>query len=118
DWFDPDRENLPASYGHSIVGVLWAGGLVYGTYFSGAAQHIHGIQWLPMSPVLHYLAENPKYAAADYALMQKETKTQEEADYGPDWANVALAYAQLFDPDYVARKFDKYWDAGHDLARK
>lgn len=36
----------------------------------------------------------------------------DESDYGADWANYALSYQQIYDPAYVAKRFDEYWVAG------
>ena len=49
--------------------------------------------------------------------MLDEAKTTEVSSFGPDWANVALSYQQLYDPDAAARTFDRYWDANEKLAR-
>jgi endoglucanase Acf2 len=53
-WFDKDAQVLPENYNHDVVGILWNGGYVYGTYFSDNPVHIYGIQWLPVAPGFDY----------------------------------------------------------------
>ncbi len=115
-WFDVDKQNLNASYGHSMVGIVFDGGVNYGTWFSGDPIHIHGIQWLPWSPIMNYMAEYPAYLKADYDIMKAEQKVKhptdiDESEYGSDWANVALVYEQMYDPAYTAKRMDEYWAA-------
>ncbi|WP_189663226.1 MULTISPECIES: glycosyl hydrolase [unclassified Polaribacter] len=105
-WFDWDQENLPEAYNHTMVGILWNGGYSYGTYFSASPVHIHGIQYLPVNPGFKYLAENKIWAAKEYSDMMSETLAIDghtrEIDFGDDWAQVALGFRLLFDPEYVS----------------
>lgn len=122
-WYDVDDENIPAVFNHSMIGVVFDGGMLYGTWFSNAPLHIHGIQWLPYSPILNYMAEYLDYMEADYNLMQAEQIIHtpshlEEADYGADWANVALCIKQMFNPSETASQFDEYWDAPNGSPKK
>jgi hypothetical protein len=114
-WFDVDHQNLPSTYPHSFVGVVYDGGMNYGTFFSGKPIHIHGIQWLPWAPIMNHMAEYPNYLKADYDLMKAEEQTRfgvsDESDFGADWANVALCYEQMYDSAYATKRFDEYWSA-------
>ncbi|WP_194767850.1 glycosyl hydrolase [Tamlana sp. I1] len=105
-WFDWDQETLPEAYSHDMVGILWNGGYSYGTYFSGSPVHIHGIQYLPVAPGFKYLAENKTWAAKEYSDMMSESMAIDghtrEIDFGDDWAQVALGFRLLFDPEYVS----------------
>ena len=75
-WFDLHGDILPPEYKHPIVGVLWSGGQVYGTYFSGDPGWIYGIQCLPQSPGLDYLVRDPQFAAKAFrtALAARKAK--------------------------------------------
>ncbi|WP_115717163.1 glycosyl hydrolase [Gallaecimonas mangrovi] len=111
-WFDWDHQNLPASYQHSMVGILWAGGYSYGTYFGASPVYIHGIQYLPINPGFRYLARNPTWAASEYNALLTEANEVDgfssEADFGSDWAQVALGFELLFNPSDVTAKLADY----------
>lgn len=114
-WLDVDDENIPATFPHSMVGIVFENGMSYGTWFSARPIHIHGIQWLPWSPVFNHLAKYPAYLQQDYAIMKAEEQTtqgaSDESNFGADWGNVALAYEQMYNPAYVAQRLDEYWAA-------
>jgi hypothetical protein len=40
---------------------------------------------------------------------------QTESDWHSGLGNVALSYAQLFDPDYAAKRLDELWAANSDV---
>jgi hypothetical protein len=120
-WFDRDRKNLPRgetwrfpySSNTSTDGIGWW------TWFSGDPFWMHSIQWLPMSPLLRYLGEDPAFARWDYETMWKskavggwESNLGNEAGVG----NVTLSYLNLFDPDEAARIFDDLWDKNRGTA--
>jgi endoglucanase Acf2 len=114
-WLDVDNQNLPATFPHPFVGIVFDGGMSYGTWFSARPIHIHGIQWLPWAPYMNHMMKYPAYLQTDYALMKSEEQTQygvsDESNFGADWANVALSYQQMFNPAYTAQRFDQYWAA-------
>jgi endoglucanase Acf2 len=116
-WFDWDHENLPPSYGHSIGGIIYDGGIVYGTFFSGAPRHIHGIQYLPWGPFMNYAVKNKTFHQQEYNTLLAEEGNRDESTYGADWANVALCFAQMSNPDYVAQKFHNYYVNDSAVAR-
>jgi len=49
-WFNIHGDTFPKSYNKPIAGMIWSGGQVYGTWFSGDPAWIYGIQWLPWNP--------------------------------------------------------------------
>ncbi|MBN1268560.1 MAG: hypothetical protein JXB04_03155, partial [Kiritimatiellae bacterium] len=61
-WFNRHGDVFPAAYPRDVVGILFGNGQAYATYFSGDPAWIYGIQWLPISPFLLYLAEDPAFA--------------------------------------------------------
>jgi len=119
-WFDVYATNHPAAYRHSVTGILFGNGQAYATYFSGDPAWIHGIQWLPMTPLLSYLARNPKFARQDFANMISERKAKEgRADIGSlgtGLGNVALSFAAQFDPDWAAAQMDELWAGNNSVA--
>jgi endoglucanase Acf2 len=129
-WFNVNNDVWPASYANArdVVGILWPGGYVYGTYFGIDPQWIHGIQMLPTSPGFHYFNHgftkaqaNSYYNALMAELMTFNTAQGNtartdggvvtEAEIGHDWANVLLGYRMLFDPQYVTGKLNQYWNS-------
>ena len=122
-WFDLHGDILPPEYKHSIVGVLWSGGQVYGTYFSGDPGWIYGIQCLPQSPGLDYLVRDPQFAAKAFraALAARKAKDGQVGDdlaVMGDLGNVLLAQAALVDPEWATAQFDRLWAAGSPIVQK
>jgi endoglucanase Acf2 len=129
-WFDVNNDVWPAAYNnaHDVVGILWPGGYVYGTYFGVDPQWIHGIQMLPVSPGFHHFNNGFTKAQATtyYNRLMSELLTFNtaqgntartdggvvtEAEIGNDWANVLLGFRMLFDPQYVTAKLNQYWNS-------
>ena len=105
----------PETYTHATVGILGAWGQAFATYFSADPGWIFGIQWLPVSPFLEYLGEEPAAGAARYGAMMADRadwlSTQGNApntytQMGPDLANVVLGYLTLIDPAGVLDTFE------------
>lgn len=115
-YFDRGRRNFPPEWPHTMVTNVHTEGLGFWTWFSGNPFWMHAIQWLPMSPLLCYLNEDPEYAAADFAQMWK---THEG---GEGWrgylgneagvCNITLNYLACFDADQAAKVFHELTDRG------
>lgn len=60
-WF-AEGNPFPNGYAHPIASLVWGGKRDYATWFSGEAMHIHGIQWLPITPASGYLGTLPNVA--------------------------------------------------------
>jgi endoglucanase Acf2 len=135
-WFNVNNDVWPASYNNArdVVGILWPGGYVYGTYFGIDPQWIHGIQMLPASPGFHYFNSgfNKTQANAYYNRLMSELLTFNtaqgntartdggvvtEAEIGHDWANVLLGFRMMFDPQYVTAKLNQYWNSSDQEER-
>ncbi len=48
-WFDKDNAVFPAAYPHDTLGILWAAGGAYATWWTANAEEIHGINMLPIT---------------------------------------------------------------------
>ena len=92
-----------------MAGMVWSGAVNFGTWFSGEPSWIHGIQWIPISPILNYLVQDTAYARADFIKMMNEANNAEISTYNKDLGNIVLSYVQMFDPNFSAKKFDDYW---------
>jgi endoglucanase Acf2 len=120
-WFDRDRQNIDYTkytkpYNSNITGQ----GIGWWTWFSGDPVWMHSIQWLPISPLLKYLYENPTFAAWDYNQMWTSKQLGGwDTDLGNDSGigNVVLSYLQISDPDNAAATFDNLWDTNKPTAK-
>jgi endoglucanase Acf2 len=120
-WFNLHGDILPAEYAHPIVGVLWSGGQVFGTYFTGDPGWVYGIQCLPQSPGLDYLVRDPRFAVKVFQEMLAVRKAKEHSDdlaTMGDLGSVLLAQASLADPSWAVGQFDRLWDADNNIVRK
>jgi hypothetical protein len=121
-WKDPAAANLPASYGHSIVGIVGDSGNAFGTFFDGRPRFIYGIQWLPLSPGLQYVGADPAFGLRQWNEMVREQRVKdpgfdlEKLDGG--WDHVALGYLLLNDPVATTQRFEALYKAGHAMATK
>ncbi len=119
-WFNVHGDNFSKNYTHPIAGMVWSGGILYGTYFSGDPAWIFGIQWLPMSPMLSYLVKDPDYARQSIRTMLAELKAKKGSDtissMGPALGNVILGAIQQVNPDWAAEQMDLLWDNNDPVA--
>ncbi len=121
-WFDEYGTNFPKpNYAHPIAGMVWSGGKLYGTYFSGDPAWIFGIQWLPLNPGLQYLTHNPDYArnAINVMLTERAAKGQPGviAGMGSGLGNVILSYAAMVNPDWAADQMAQLWSSNDPIAK-
>ena len=121
-WFNLHGDILPAEYGHPIVGVLWSGGQVFGTYFSGDPGWVYGIQCLPQSPGLDYLVRDPRFAGKVFQEMLAAcARPRRAATIWPPWATWAACSwprPRWPIPRGPRRQFDRLWDANSPIVRK
>lgn len=68
-WFDADNAVYPAAANRRIAGIVWDSGIAYGTFFSAAPEHIHGINFLPITPTTLYLGWRPDGTLKSYNQM-------------------------------------------------
>ena len=120
-WFNEDGDLFPAAYTQSVVGILFNAGQAYATYFSGDPGWIHGIQWIPPSPLQAHLALDPAFSAAQYDAMLAERLAAEGTNtissMGGSLGNVVLGYRQQFAPEAVVTEFEKLWTANDAVSR-
>ena len=98
---------------------LTSHGIGWWTWFGGDPVFMQGIQWMPISPALDYLGEDPTFAGWDYNyLMGIKEHAGWDGTGGiagggtlrdSDWGNVVLSYRQWSDADDAAKIFDEGW---------
>lgn len=120
-WFDQRGGNFSPNWKHDVNGMVWGGGNNYGTYFSGDPAWIWGIQWLPMTPAMGYLMEDPAFAKKSFRQMWAARRAK-EGDFdinklGAALGNVVLGQAAQVNPDWTAAQMDDLWAANSPVAR-
>ena len=119
-WFNVHGDNFAPNFPHPITSMVWSGGNLYGTYFSGDPAWIYGIQWLPMSPMLSYLVRDPAYAKRSFremlAARQEKQGSATISSMGPALGNVILGEAGQVNPDWAAEQMDALWTANDPVA--
>lgn len=129
-WFNVGGDTFPPEWKHKVTGMVWSGGKVFGTYFTGDPAWVYGIQWLPASPMLSYLVRDPAFARKSYENMLKDFEINELAEaakaekagkkytvrpgtiqtFGAALGSVMLGYVLMYDPAWVAEQMDTLWD--------
>lgn len=121
-WFDWDKENLSDNYEFTTVGILWNGGCINGVYWGSSdnPHWIHGIQYLPASIGMQYLAWDTAWAKGEYDVLMDEALSlqgwTDENSFGDDWANVVLGFRMLWDPEYVTAKYKTWLEESNSAA--
>lgn len=134
-WFNEGGDVFPPQWKHPVTGMVWSGGNVYGTYFTGDPAWIYGIQWLPASPMLSYLVRDPAFARKSYENMVKDYDANEQRDaaktpkpgkkpheprpatiktFGDALGSVMLGYVLMYDPAWAAEQLDTLWNEPGD----
>lgn len=134
-WFDQGGDVFPPEWKHPVTGMVWSGGKVFGTYFTGDPAWIYGIQWLPSSPMLSYLVHDPAFARKSYENMCRDYEANERTEaakstkpgekphvaqkasihaFGSALGSVMLGYALMYDPNWAAEQLDTLWNTPGD----
>ncbi len=119
-WFDQYGTNWSPNYQHPVVGILWSGGQLYGTYFTGDPAWVHAIQWIPAMPGMSYLSTDPDFVQHQLRSMRRDREAKEGSAelqaMGADLAKLVLGYEALVDPASVLKQIDKLRRDGHAMA--
>ena len=103
-YFDIDKNILKDPYNYNSVGRLWGGCVSYDLFFYPMyPQTIKGIQVLPMTPAMTYLAYDKTYLDEFY------NATLTERDSNPSmWYDIWARLIALYNPSAALQKFDQY----------
>ena len=103
-YFDMDKNILKGEYKHNSIGILWGGKLVYDLHFIPKyPQTIKGIQVLPMTPAMTYLAYNKDYIREFYNASLSERDSEPKV-----WYDIWARLVSLYDPATALSKFNTY----------
>jgi len=103
-YFDIDKNILKGNYKHNSVGILRGGSVEYKLFFYPLyPQTIKGIQVLPMTPAMTYLAYDKNYISEFYnATLTESGSTPEQ------WYDIWARLVALYDPIKALSNFDTY----------
>lgn len=96
-WFG-ENNPFPDGYEHTMASLVWGGKRDYATWFSGQAMHIHGIQWLPITPASQYLATLPNFAERNAEILRAHPNPSAH-----EWGDLYTAHLSYFDPEQAVR---------------
>jgi endoglucanase Acf2 len=117
-WWDVTDENFPKAYNHECVGMVWGTGGGYGTWFSGDADCIFGINYLPYTPGSMYLVRYPDYIKRASAAALSARKAG--ANFSGGWGDLHLMFMAGADPakaaDYLAKNPNMGVEGGNSKA--
>ena len=77
-----------------VVGIMWGHKAVYDTWFSQAAEHIHLIQFLPISPASVALLP-ASWVVEQWPALQQQLGTMAEQD----WPDLVLSNQAILEPE-------------------
>lgn len=101
-YFDTDGNILKSDYNHNSVGILYGGSSSYTTFFSSRPEHINGIQILPLTPSMTYLAYDKTYIEDFYNALGTTPSTTET------WYDIWARLVSLYDPSTALTNFEEY----------
>ncbi|MCQ4088299.1 discoidin domain-containing protein [Saccharibacillus sp. JS10] len=107
-WFDYDGDNFLPGYTHETAGHVYGSAYAYTTFFSGDAEHIYGIHWLPLGEWMSAYGRDPQKAATLYDGLLKDIRKQSGNDESNErsWQHIIWPFQALSDPQAVIDKWD------------
>ncbi len=104
-YFNIDGNVFPENFDFTTIGILWADGGAYATWWTSNPEEIHGINFLPVTGGSLYLGKNPDYILTNY---------QEMIDHngGPEteWVDIIWSFLALNDAGEALIKFEENSD--------
>lgn len=114
-WFDAYNENYLPNY-KEYTGIVFAGRLAYGTWFSGDPGWIFGIQTVPNDSFYQYYMNDAASLGAKWNVMLQDRANSGDHTSADAYENVAdmgeylggyhLNYVAAFNPEYAAELLD------------
>ena len=95
-WFDISGTNYPDDFPNVALGMVWGGKGAFATWFSGEIDHIHGINWLPMTPASVYMGRKPDYVKSNHETVVSKRKFGR--DFNKGWGDLVVMFGALSDP--------------------
>jgi endoglucanase Acf2 len=105
-WFDVDNQIFPPDFQPNTLGMVWSDGGAYAIWWSGTAQEVHGINFLPIQPGMLYLGKYPTYLQANQAFMISNGG----AAHTGVWRDIHMSVKALYDPRSAVAEFNNNRD--------
>ena len=103
-YFDINGDILKNPYNHNSIGILWGGLINYDLHFTPKVpQTIKGIQILPLTPAMTYLAYDRNYIEEFY-----NASLSEAGSVPSQWYDIWARLAALYDPSKALTRFNDY----------
>ncbi len=96
-WFG-ENNPFPMGFEHKMASLVWGGKRDYATWFSGEAMHIHGIQWLPITPASEYLKTLPHFSERKAEVLRAHPNPA-----GHEWGDLYTATLSFAEPEEAVR---------------
>jgi endoglucanase Acf2 len=103
-WMDVADTNFPKEFKQEGLGMIWGGKGAYGTWFSGDADCIYGINYLPYTPGSVYLIRYPEYIKRASPVILAARKAGDNFSAG--WGDLHLMFRAGMDPAAAAKYID------------
>jgi endoglucanase Acf2 len=120
-WLNVHHDTFPPSYPHPIAGMVWGGGNLFGTYFSGDPAWVYGIQWVPTSPMQNYLSRDPSWTVdmihTMLGLQEKVKGTSTISSLGGQLGCAVMSVAAQANPDWSASQITSLITNGDPLIK-
>lgn len=105
-YFDIEKNILKGEYKYNSVGRLWGGCVSYDLWFVPLRpQSIKGIQILPMTPAMTYLAYDKTYIQEFYEATLTETIGTPDPSF---WYDIWARLISLYNPSLALSNFNTY----------
>ena len=104
-WFDLDHQVLPAEFGKPLASMVFGGKVAYNTWWTQEPREILGINEMPFTPAVTYLARDPAYVKSVIGALPAEEKAYTARGIRPHdlpqdiWQDVIASYMALADAD-------------------
>lgn len=92
-WFG-ENNPFPTGFEHKMASLVWGGKRDYATWFSGQAMHIHGIQWLPVTPASGYLKTLPHFMERNQEVLRAHPNPASH-----EWGDLYTANLSFTEPE-------------------
>ena len=106
-WFDVDGTNFPPEFGHDYIALHWGAKTDYATWFSGEPEHIHGINYLPITGYSLHLGQQHDYVQLNYDEMLTNN-----GGAPTSWNDVLWSYLALIDAPSAVTEFANNYPYG------
>lgn len=104
-WFDLDHQVLPPEFGKPLASMVFGGKVAYNTWWTQEPREILGINEMPFTPSVTYLARDPQYVKTVVGALPAEEKAYAARGIRPKdlpqdiWQDVIASYMALADAD-------------------